>query len=159
MGRLFDAVSCMLGCAETVSYEAEAAVALEALALQGSESGSRYRFAFAGQAVLEIDPAPVIAGILDDLRRGMSPADIASAFHASVSDMALDCALALAKQHLCGSIVVSGGVFQNRLLVERLFAGRRPVPLYQHVLVPPNDGGISLGQAQVAAARYEKEMN
>ena len=159
IGRLFDAVSFMLGCAETVSYEAEAAVALEALALGGSDGDTRYRFERTGEAVVEIDPAPAIEGILEDLRNGVPPPDIASAFHASVSDMVLDLAHGFAKKHRCGSIVVSGGVFQNRLLVERLFAGARSVPLYQHVLVPPNDGGISLGQAQIAAALFERGID
>lgn len=161
MGRLFDAVSFMLGCGGRVSYEAEAAVALEALALETGESETMYRFDFIDKAVTEIDPAPVIEGILGDLRAGTPARVIASAFHSSISDMVFDLSVKLARKYRCKSVVVSGGVFQNRLLVERLFARVQSVPVqfYQHVLVPPNDGGVSLGQAQIAATRFKEEID
>jgi hydrogenase maturation protein HypF len=154
-GRLFDAVAFLLGCGDRITYEAEAAVALEALALGGDPHDRLYRFDLSGDAPIVIDPAPVIGEIVDDLRSGADPPDIAAAFHRSVASLIVDLSVELAKRRGCGAVACSGGVFQNRLLCEEIFrfSGSQPVPFYFHEIVPPNDGGVSLGQLRVAAER------
>jgi hydrogenase maturation protein HypF len=158
MGRLFDAVAFMLGCGSRVSYEAEAAVALEALALRASDARNVYPFEWRSGALTEIDPAPVVGAVIDDLQRGRALPDIAAAFHRGVAKLVLDLSAELSKAHGCGDIVLSGGVFQNRFLCECIMreADAYPFTIYQHVLVPPNDGGVSLGQLVVGAARIRK---
>jgi len=158
MGRLFDAVAFMLGCGARASYEAEAAVALEALALEAKNPRRAYSFEWKRSGIVEIDPAPVIAGIVDDLRKGRGAVEIAAAFHRSVAKLALDLAGELGAEHGCGDVVLSGGVFQNRFLCECIMdaASSSHLRFHQHKLVPPNDGGISLGQLVVGAAIVRK---
>ncbi len=160
IGRLFDAVACLLGCGDRVSYEAEAAVALEALAMRSGMTERRYRFDLSDGDMVEIDPAPVIESILGDLEKGISRSEISSAFHNSVSCLIADLSIGLADKHRCRSVVISGGVLQNRFLLENLMMRSRslPVRFYQHTIVPPNDGGLSLGQIQVGAARIERGL-
>jgi len=159
-GRLFDAVAFLLGCGERVSFEAEAASALETLALEAGDSRRRYRFDVSEGDIMEIDPAPVIGGIVADLTDGVSRQEIAAGFHVSLAVLIADLSVKLAKRWGCRAVVISGGVFQNRFLCEsvmRLFESR-DVRFYQHELAPPNDGGVSLGQAQVGSARIEKGL-
>jgi len=158
MGRLFDAVAFLLGCGARASYEAEAAVALEALALEAKVPEMIYSFEWERGAFSEIDPAPVIAAIVDDARRGRGLPEIAAAFHRGVAKLVIDLSTELSKLHGCADVVLSGGVFQNRFLCECVLERSRGTPLriYQHALVPPNDGGISLGQAVVGAALLRK---
>ncbi|MBN2305338.1 MAG: carbamoyltransferase HypF, partial [Anaerolineae bacterium] len=155
MGRLFDAVASLVGVLHTVTYEAQAAIWLEAQA-DPAESGS-YPFAItlrdgAGVPSL-IDPAPALRAIVDDLRAKTAIPIMAARFHNGVADLIRDvCDLARQATGL-NNIVLSGGVFQNSLLhkktVERLETARFTV--YVHELVPPNDGGLALGQAAIAA--------
>jgi hydrogenase maturation protein HypF len=158
MGRLFDAVAFMLGFGARVSYEAEAAVALEALALEAQGASRGYSFEWKSGDPVEIDPAPVIAAIIDDLRKHRERAEVAAAFHRGVASLVLDLSAELSGRHGCKNLVLSGGVFQNRFLSECIMerAASTPLRLYQHTLVPPNDGGISLGQLVIGAARIEK---
>jgi hydrogenase maturation protein HypF len=157
MGRLFDAVAWLLGCGSRVSFEAEAPVALEALALGARGRDVGYSFKWNSERPAIIDPGPVVAAIVDDLRRRIGPAEISAAFHRAAAALVVDLSLELARVHGCSDVVLSGGVFQNRFLCERIMdlAGRSPLKFHMHELVPPNDGGISLGQLQVAAARMK----
>lgn len=155
MGRLFDAAAWLLGCGDRVSYEAEAAVALEALAIEARDTKRAYSFEWGGEDFTVIDPAPVVASILEDLVCGVPREEIAAAFHRAVAELVLTLATGFAKQRGCNEIVLSGGCFQNRLLCEYIMerAVEQPVRFYQHFLVPPNDGGISLGQLAIGIAR------
>ena len=157
-GRLFDAVACLLGLGLRVSYEAQAAVALESLAFKAGQGEVRYRFGYGDNHPMEIDAAPVIGGILADIGAGVEPAVIAAAFHESIAAMIVDTAGRLAGLNGCTAAVISGGVFQNRLLCERVMelSSGRGIEFLMHRTVPPNDGGISLGQVQIAAARIER---
>jgi len=158
MGRLFDAVSFLLDGGGRVSYEAEAAVALEALAL-GAESGSRiypFRILTGGERGIErIDPSPLFEGIMNDITGGIPRDRIARAFHDSVASLIADTVKRHSDRTGIRDVVVSGGVFQNRLLCELLddLASGAAWKLHHHALVPPNDGGVSFGQAAVAAAK------
>jgi hydrogenase maturation protein HypF len=155
MGRLFDAVAWLLGCGSRVTYEAEAPVALEALALAARGGDRAYSFAWGAGSPVIVEPAPVIGAIVDDLAAGVEPAEIAAAFHRAVAALVLELSHELSRAHGCVDVVLSGGVFQNRFLCEAVAerAAGGPLRIHWHELVPPNDGGVSLGQLAVAAAR------
>jgi len=154
IGRLFDAAAFLLCNIEEVSFEAEAAIALEALALEAEKPAGQYRPAIDWGSG-NVDPAPVVAGIMEDLQRGADPARIALSFHMSMAEMVIEAIRELSKRRRCRDAVFSGGVFQNRLLCELILAetGKLDINCYFHRDVPPNDGGVSLGQQQVAASR------
>lgn len=142
MGRLIDTVAALCGFTREITFEAQAAMWLEHLA-RASASVLAYPFPFSNG---ELDYRPMLAQILDDRARGRDVREIARAFHgAIVSGM-----LAVCKAFAHERIVVSGGVFQNALLTAELqrALGER---LWRNRVVPPNDGGICLGQAALAA--------
>ena len=145
-GRLFDAVAALLGVRETVSYEGQAAIELEHLA--GDTAAEPYACAVEGGAIRGAD---LVAAACDDLAAGRPRAEIAAAFHEGV---AAAFAAACTAAGPPGTVVLSGGSFQNLRLLGSLRrrleeAGCR---VLSHRLVPPNDGGVSYGQAAVAAA-------
>ena len=155
MGRLFDGVASLLGLRDRVSYEGQAAADLETLARR-SYAGGSYPVAFLGEEDRHvIRTGPVIAGIQRDLERGVSRPDIARRFHATVLQMIRETLLRLRKETGIGTVVLSGGVFQNELLLRETLGtlGREDFQVYRHRRVPSNDGGLSLGQLAVAAAR------
>ena len=154
MGRLFDAVAALCGLRAFVSYEGQAAIELEAAA--GARDGSAYPMPLldgGGRRVL--DPRDAIVAVAADVASGVPIATVAQRFHETVA-LATAAACAEAAQARGLEIVVlSGGVFQNRLLLERtaellVREGLRPLVPER---LPPNDGGIAYGQAAVAAAR------
>lgn len=163
LGRLFDGVAALCGLPGKVSFEGEAAIALEHLA-DPDERGTYPLPLLPAPApaplapaqlpraeLLELDWRPLLAALLADLARGRPGATIAARFHNAMADAALALAQAADRE----LVVLSGGCFQNRLLAERV-AGRLRgagfTPLL-HRQVPANDGGIALGQVAVAAAR------
>jgi hydrogenase maturation protein HypF len=129
-------------------------MALEQLALRGRADAAAYSLGLVESGGLPaIDSAPLWPALFEDLRGGRPPADIARAFHYALADALLTLTEKLAAQHRTQLVALSGGVLQNRLLLERLHTGLRErdlTPLL-HRSVPANDGGISLGQACIAA--------
>lgn len=162
LGRLFDAVAALLGLPRdtpTQLYEGQAAIALEQLALTDSETNQRYPFVIGSQEPAELNVAPMIRAIVDDICSQVPPARIARRFHASIAALlAQTCARARLQTGL-STVALSGGVFQNRLLLEQLL--HLLEAMHFHVFinrrVPPNDGGLSLGQLAIAAARLRSE--
>jgi hydrogenase maturation protein HypF len=154
MGRLFDAVASLLGVCQQVSYEGQAAVELEHLARRGRGPDFSGALDFAVDGAV-MDPAPVIAGIVEGLRAGAEPADLAAAFHQAVIRAAATAARHCADAAGISVIGLTGGVFANRILLgglrESLTKGGYEVLI--HRIVPCNDGGLALGQATIAAAR------
>lgn len=160
MGRLFDAVASLAGVRHEVAYEAEAAIALEGLArsASGETSGTPYDFGvLAGRDVGEpvvADAAPVIRAVVADVRAGVPPELIAARFHTAVAALTVDLAELFRHRTGLGVVALGGGVFQNAVLLEETqralrekdFTALRPR------LLPPNDGGIALGQLLVAAS-------
>jgi hydrogenase maturation protein HypF len=157
MGRLFDAVAALLGVRQVVEYEAQAAIELEtrARSATGPEVAG-YRFAVdpAGDGTLIADPGPVLRSIVADLAADRPIELIGARFHAAVIALIVQLAVAVRAQGAGSTVALTGGVFQN----ARLLAGARQalraegfVPLC-HRQVPPNDGGLALGQIVVAAA-------
>ena len=147
-GRLFDAVASILGLRQQVTFEGQAAMELE-FAIQ-PDIDDVYPFEITDGLPMVVDWAPMIPEMLIDLQRGQPAGNISAKFHNTLTESIVAAARKVGEP----KIVLTGGCFQNRYLVERsvgrlLDAGFKP---YWHQRVPPNDGGIALGQV-VAAAR------
>jgi hydrogenase maturation protein HypF len=152
MGRLFDAVSALAGLRQVVDYEAQAAIELEGLS-RGIGCGERqYQFDVSSAArPAVIDAAPVLRDVVADHRAGVSAGVIGARFHHAIADLVLRLA-ADAREHTGDHrIALSGGVFQNALLLRLCLHGLRAsgFEVITHRRVPPNDGGIALGQLLV----------
>jgi hydrogenase maturation protein HypF len=148
-GRLFDAVAAALGvCRERADFEGQAAMALEALAMEANGAEAIYPLV-SGRDRIHLQG--LWEGILNDLEAGTEPSLVAARFHASLSRGLAHIAQELCHRHHLETLVLGGGVFQNRLLLEGLAAALRDsgVTLLLPGKVPANDGGISLGQAVV----------
>jgi hydrogenase maturation protein HypF len=140
-GRLFDAVAAITGCALANAYEGQAGMSLEAAAVAVSEAPN-YQLPFENG---QLDWRPLIADITADLGT-RSRSEIARGFHAALAD-----AIAAVARTVPGlPVVLSGGVFQNACLVDEVAAR---IPVFTHQRIPPNDGGIALGQAMLAPIR------
>jgi len=152
-GRLFDAVAAILGVRDAISYEGQAAIELEQLA-EVSERGS-YPAAVADGPPLRVAGADLVAAAVADLAAGISGPVIAARFHNGVAAAIEQVCLTLRDRHGLDTVALSGGVFQNLLLTERVIAllAGRGFRVLVHRRVPCNDGGISFGQAVVAAAQ------
>jgi hydrogenase maturation protein HypF len=151
-GRLFDAVAAILGIRDAITYEGQAAIELEQLA-DVTEDGW-YQAEITDGASLRIAGADLVRAAVGELAAGISPPVIAARFHNGVAAAIADTCVALRDRHGLDTVALSGGVFQNLLLTGRLvslLAGRGFRVLVHHA-VPCNDGGISLGQAVIAAA-------
>jgi hydrogenase maturation protein HypF len=153
-GRLFDAVAAILGVRDVINYEGQAAVELEQLADPG-EAGAYPAGIEAGQGPFRASGADLLHAIVADLTARVPAPVIAARFHGGVAGLIEAGCLLLRDRHGLGTVALSGGVFQNLLLL-RATVGRleaRGFRVLLHARVPCNDGGISLGQAVVAAAR------
>ncbi len=152
-GRLFDAVAAMCGVRLEVSYEGQAAVEFEALAEPGA--AEPYPFVLQPLPPVIMNPQPAILAILADLAAGVPVSTISARFHAGLARVTVEACKLAAERAELDLAVLSGGVFQNRLLLELTAAGLEEAGL--RVLVPkrlpPNDGQIAFGQVAVAAAR------
>ena len=147
MGRLFDAAAALLGVRMVVNYEAQAAVELEFMVDPG-EMGF-YAFSLNDQV---LDPAPMLKGMINDLRSGTTIPVIAARFHNSIADLMHRACLQIRSENDINEVALSGGVWQNKTLLERTFKKLEQdgFVIYLHSQVPANDGGISLGQAAIA---------
>jgi len=150
MGRLFDAVSALAGVRQVVAYEAQAAIELEGLSRDADAGATAYAFDVDSQQVpTVIDPTPVLAAVIADARAGVPAGVIGARFHRAVAELIVD----LAADGVAGAhtIALSGGVFQNALLLRLALKGlrERGFEVITHRCVPPNDGGIALGQLLV----------
>ncbi|WP_411113774.1 carbamoyltransferase HypF [Streptomyces sp. 029-5] len=160
MGRLFDAVASLAGVCHRVEYEAQAAMELEhaALTAAGDIRSSGYRFGLPaaprpGEAPLPADPAPVLAAAVEDLRAGADASTVAARFHGAVVSLVHEVCRAARDRTGLATVALTGGVFCNALLTsgcaQRL--ERDGFTVLRHRTVPPNDGGLALGQLMVAA--------
>ncbi len=153
MGRLFDAAAALCGVLQEVTYEAQAAIWLEAGA-DPDEAGA-YPFAIKrGEAGAYLfDPAPLLRALLRDRREGAPVPRLSARFHNGVADLVCNICLLAREETGIATVALSGGVFQNATLLraagERL--RRAGLTVLTHQLVPPNDGGLALGQAAIAA--------
>jgi hydrogenase maturation protein HypF len=155
MGRLFDAVSSLLGLRHEASYEAEAALYLQWAAEEALDRGvpaRKYRFDLIGD---EFDPSPVLRALVTDLRRGVGPGAMAAGFHVALAHLIGEVAADQRARTGIDVVALSGGVFQNALLLglARGELESRHFGVLTHRIVPPNDGGLALGQAAIAGYR------
>ena len=161
-GRLFDAVAAALGiCRQQATYEGQGAIELEALITSADlkeAANSAYPFAIIpidATASLVLDPAPMWQSLLQDLQQNHSSALIAARFHQGLGAAIANLTYRLTQTHQVETVALSGGVFQNQILLmgvkQRLTA--RGLRVLTHQQVPSNDGGLSLGQAVITAAR------
>jgi len=148
MGRLFDAVSALAGVRQSVNYEAQAAIEFEAHV--DPEETEAYAFAIDEDAV---DAAPLFKAVVADLRSGIPLGKIAARFHNGVVTMVAEVCTLMRETSGSSRVVLSGGVWQNRVLLRQSLARLRGLgfEVYIHHQVPTNDGGVCLGQAAVAA--------
>jgi hydrogenase maturation protein HypF len=148
-GRLFDAVASLLDLRHSVSFEAQAAMDLE-FAAMGSHAEGTYPFDIRDDPMI-LDWAPMIRQILDEREAGVPAGDIAARFHHTLAEGILAMALRIEE----ADVVITGGCFQNRFLTERtvLRLEGEGFRVWRHHRIPPNDGGIALGQVLAAAAR------
>lgn len=157
-GRWFDAVAALCGVCDEASYEGQAAIELEARA-EGAADTYEVDVVQPTDAPFQLDLRPTIRAIAADLRAGAQIGRVAAGFHEAMARAVLaGCRVARAEVP-AGPVVLTGGCFQNARLLERAveLLERDGFEVLSHRLVPPNDGGISLGQAVVAAARLAQE--
>jgi hydrogenase maturation protein HypF len=155
MGRLFDAVASLLGVHHVSEFEAQAAMALEAAAARAGaapdDGTCRFGLVEEGETI-RLDPAPVLRDLVDALRRGTHRDVLAARFHEAVARAVHAVVLRLRISTSIGTVGLSGGVFQNVVLFDRVVSllEQDAFRVLTHRQVPPNDGGLSLGQAVVA---------
>jgi hydrogenase maturation protein HypF len=150
IGRLFDAVSALAGLRAQVSFEGQAAMALEFALEDGAGAAGAYPLPLGDGSPAVLDWEPLVRALLQDGARGVPVAVRSARFHAAL----VEAGLAIARRVGLPHVVLGGGCFQNAALLEGLRgalqgAGFR---VYTPVQVPPNDGGLALGQVLVAAA-------
>lgn len=159
MGRLFDAVSSLAGVCHHAGYEAQAAIELEAAALN-AEAGDDTAYAFAlrpapadGGGAVTADPAPVLAAVVDDVRAGVAASVVAARFHRAVTGFVRETCRMARERYRADTVALTGGVFANSLLSSACARALREdgFTVLRHHHVPPNDGGLALGQLMVAA--------
>lgn len=149
IGRLFDAAAALIGFTREISFEGQAAMWLEHIARSAAFTDT-YPFPVAGP---ELDFRPLLEAVVHDRARGRDCGEIARAFQRAIARCICDAATMLCESHNIDTVVLSGGVFQNDLLlrdVKSLFA-HSALQIWTNSAVPPNDGGISLGQAALGA--------
>ncbi|MDG6107293.1 carbamoyltransferase HypF [Dactylosporangium aurantiacum] len=157
-GRLFDAAAALLDLRDDATYEGEAAVALEAAAGPGGAAPELPWRLVARDGMLVYDATRTLLALLEGRRDGVDVAVLAARFHATVAAVTIAVCSRVAARHGLRTVCLSGGVMQNRLLAEALLGGLSAAGLEPLIneRVPVNDGGISYGQAAVAAARLRR---
>jgi hydrogenase maturation protein HypF len=153
-GRLFDAASSLIGVRDEISYEGQAAMELESFCAPGIKE--RYNFCICkeGEEFI-IDPREIFIDIIKDLKEGIDKKVIAAKFHNTVAEFTLNLCGKIRKSTGINKIALSGGVFQNKYLTEKIVSllEDKGFKVYTQRKVPPNDGGISLGQAVIAGSK------
>jgi hydrogenase maturation protein HypF len=153
VGRLFDAVASLIGIRDRISFEGQAAMELE---FQAAESVTAYYdYDIRDAEPMTIDWEPMIRQILNEVRTQVSRSVIAAKFHNTLAAIVVDVARRVGEPR----VVLTGGCFQNRYLTERVVQGLTDAGFstYWHQRVPPNDGGIALGQVMAAQHAMKQE--
>ena len=157
LGRLFDGIAAIVGIRNKVEFEGQAAMELE-MRIRGPEQLRRsvktYDYEWIPGDIHTIQPGPIVRGVVGDVEQSVDPVEISLKFHLTIVRLFSElCDTIRKEQGLC-RVVLSGGVFQNSILLSGLKQElvEKNFKVFTHSLVPPNDGGISLGQAVAAAA-------
>jgi hydrogenase maturation protein HypF len=156
MGRLFDAVAALAGVRQHATYEGQAAIELESIVDPSVQT--HYAFGLTDGAPMLIDPAPVIHSVVSDVRAGVPASTIAARFHHAVTDVIVAVCLRQQRNTGLNCVALSGGVFQNTTVLSETVCGLHAAgfEVLTHRLVPPNDGGLALGQAAIAQFAVEE---
>jgi len=155
VGRLFDAAAILVGAVSRNSFDGQAGMALEALAETGAGTAALLPYRIEQSTPFQLDLEPMLLELVKRIQADEAAAGLAWAFHVSLAAAVTDgCSLIRSTTGL-EQVALSGGVFQNRLLTEMVYTrlSEAGFVVYTHRLVPPNDGGIALGQAAIAARR------
>jgi len=158
VGRLFDAVSALLGICSETTYTGQPAVELEMAAARREFPPYLVSVDRSGRP-WHIDPAPIIRGVVEDIRAGVDRAEIAARFHHTVAALIAQVCEQMSRETGLKQVALGGGVFQNTYLLELLaeMLPRRGLEPVLHSRAPTNDGGLALGQAVIAAAREKRQ--
>ncbi len=156
LGRLFDGVAAICGIRQRVNFEGQAAMELEMAAVV--DTGTLYEYAWDRGGAYRVLPAPIIQGVVDDVAAGKSVGEISARFHRTLIQLFTDLCVVIGRERDLDRVVLSGGVFQNSIMLNGLTRAlaEKGFSVFSHQQVPTNDGGISLGQAVVAAAQVKK---
>ncbi|MEH2334094.1 carbamoyltransferase HypF [Nostoc sp.] len=165
VGRLFDAVAAAIGIyRDECSYEGQAAIAMEAIvdvsSLNNYKETPKYPFNFIfSDRIYCIDPRPMWQALLDDLQQQIPEPVMAAKFHKGLANAIVEMVKHLYQENLINQVVLTGGVFQNCILLEQVTKQLQTleIKVLTHSLVPANDGGLSLGQAVIVAAQLIHE--
>src|SRR4030066_1879429 len=154
LGRIFDAVSLILNYREEITYEGEAAVALEMLANGDRVESYPYILDFK-ESPGKIDLGLTLKGIIQDLQDGVSPSEMADKFHTTIIEMVSSVCLKIKKEYDLNRVCLSGGCFMNRILLEGCYGRLSSLgfEVYFNSWIPINEGGLSVGQAIIANQR------
>ena len=152
LGRLFDGVAAIAGVRDQVNFEGQAAMELEMLA--ANDTDSVYDVEWLAGNPIQILPAPIIRGVVQDVQNGLLVAEISIKFHKTLIALFSEICAEVRRDCQLNRVVLSGGCFQNSILLRGMIheLASRDFEVYAHRRVPTNDGGIALGQAIVAAA-------
>lgn len=155
MGRLFDGISALAGLRRVVNFEGQAAMELESVSYNGSTDPYEYELNIKDDMII-LQTNPMIRQIVSDVICTTASSDIGGRFHAAIIRGTTDVTCKLREKYNLNRVALSGGCFQNKLLLEGMinFLEKNGFDVYHHRLVPTNDGGISLGQAVSAAVCY-----
>jgi len=156
LGRLFDGVAAICGIRDRVNFEGQAAMELEMAAREDSDGV--YEYGWGTEEAYKIFTAPIIQGVVDDVANAKPIGEISSRFHRTLICLFTDLCVLIGKEREMNRVVLSGGVFQNSILLTGLTGAleEKNFKVFSHQQVPTNDGGISLGQAVVAAAKAKR---
>ncbi|MEA5618243.1 carbamoyltransferase HypF [Cronbergia sp. UHCC 0137] len=165
VGRLFDAVAAAIGiCREECSYEGQAAIEMEAIVdiniLNNDEETLNYPFNLEkSDNIYYISTSPIWLQILNDIKQHISSSEIAAKFHKSLAIAIATTVKKIRQEHEFNQVALTGGVFQNRILLEqvKMRLEKLEIEVLTHSIVPANDGGLSLGQSVITAAKYLKK--
>ena len=156
-GRLFDAVSSLIGVRDTITYEAQAAIELEMIAQKGVKELYNWKISKENGSLI-VDTREIIHQILKDLSSGITKEIIAAKFHNTVSGFIIEVCQRIREKEKIDKVVLTGGVFQNRYLLGRTLSLLKEdgFKVFFHQRVPTNDAGISLGQSIIAATKANR---
>jgi len=155
-GRLFDAISSIAGICDENTFEGEAPMKLESAIRYGIEDD--YPVDIVMKDPLEVDFSYTLISVIHDLERGVDRAEISARFHNTITAIIVRVVQRLRDMHSLSRVVLSGGTFQNRYLLGRtmLLLERAGVEVFVNTRVPPNDAGVSLGQAYIVRERLKR---
>jgi len=158
MGRFFDAIANIIGITDTVTYEGQASIELEAISEFDIKESYNYKVIKKDMYIIE--PYEIIREVLNDKKKGVSAKIIASKFQNTIVNLAVNMCVRIREELCINEVVLSGGVFQNSFLMEKICCNlkKNNFKVYTHKELPSNDGGIAIGQIIIANELIENDL-